>query len=53
MNIFLNILLKRNSSIHTFDIHNRKRVNCVFFDEFRIASAAFDHNIKVLNFDIG
>ena len=42
--------IKKSKSIHTFNIHNKKRINAVYFDETRIVSASSDHNIKILDF---
>ena len=44
--------IRKAKSIHTFNIHNKKRINSVYFDETRIASAAVDHNIKILDFNV-
>jgi hypothetical protein len=44
------ILFQRPQSIHTFDIHGKKAINCIYFDDYIIASAASDNNIKILNF---
>ena len=40
----------RDKSFHTFDVHNGNRINCVYIDELRMASASSDHYIKLLNF---
>ena len=41
----------RPDSIQTFEGHS-ENVNCIHFDELRIASASYDHKIRLWDFNI-
>jgi len=48
---FTLFLISREKSIQTFNGHRGKEVNCIFFDELRIASAAEDNKIRIWDFN--
>ncbi|GFR76361.1 F-box/WD repeat-containing protein 7 [Elysia marginata] len=44
--------ITQDESVQTFTGH-REPVNCIFVDERRIASASYDHKIRVWDFNVG
>ncbi|XP_041354437.1 F-box/WD repeat-containing protein 7-like [Gigantopelta aegis] len=43
--------INSDQSLHTFTGHN-EQVNCIYFDELRIASAGYDNKIRIWDFNI-
>ncbi|ESO89189.1 hypothetical protein LOTGIDRAFT_154278 [Lottia gigantea] len=43
--------INSDTSLNTFSGHN-EQINCIHFDELRIASASYDHKIRIWDFNI-
>lgn len=45
-------IFSRDKSIQTFVGHRGREVNAIYFDELRIASAAYDNKIRIWDFNV-